>query len=58
LIRRDDDVQSTIARRLLRFEQETHQILAQYAQQGLLVTIDGHGSPDQVARRVERALSA
>jgi adenylate kinase len=47
--RRDDDNRSAIVRRLALYEQHTRPLLAWYAAQGLLVTVDGHGSPDAVA---------
>jgi hypothetical protein len=40
------------------YEQQTKPLLARYASQGLLVTVDGHGSPDEVAGRIARACSA
>ncbi len=55
LVRRDDDTRSVIARRLALYEQQTRPILAWYARHGLLATVDGHGSRDEVAGRVERA---
>ena len=58
VIQRDDDNRSSITRRLSLYEQQTKPILAWYANRGLLATVDGHGSPDEVAARVERTWSA
>ena len=58
LIRRDDDRAPTIARRLAVHEREARPLLGWYASQGVLVTVDGLGTPDDVARRIEHAYSA
>ena len=57
VIQRADDNRSAITRRLALYEQQTKPMLAWYASRGLLATVDGHGSPDEVAARVERAWS-
>lgn len=58
LMRRHDDTRAAIARRLALYEQQTKPLLAWYASHGLLATVDGHGSADEVAGRIERACSA
>jgi adenylate kinase len=58
LVRRADDTPSSIMRRLTLFEQQTKPLLGWYARRGVLATVDGHGSPDEVALRVERALAS
>lgn len=63
VVQRDDDTEAAIRRRLELYERETAPLIDWYARQGLLATIDGSGSPDQVTTRVvaeidKRKLSA
>jgi adenylate kinase len=53
---RADDVPEVIANRLKVYHQETQPILDHYQNEGKLVTIDGHGSTDQVYARIKQAL--
>ena len=55
---RPDDNPATIARRLDVYETETAPLVDHYAQRGLLRRVDGSGALDDVAARVEAALSA
>lgn len=53
-----DDNQETARRRLKVFAEETAPLRSHYAQQGLLRTADGTGTPDEVAARIEEILAA
>jgi adenylate kinase len=52
IVQRDDDTEAAIRRRLQLYERETAPLIDWYAEQGLLVKIDGTGSPDEVTARV------
>jgi adenylate kinase len=58
LIQREDDRESTIRRRLQVYEAETAPLLTYYRHRGLLTSIDGAASIDQVAARVDDVLDA
>jgi adenylate kinase len=49
---RNDDHPEAIERRLAVFDSETRPLLDWLAQRGLLTTVDGTGTPDQVAARI------
>jgi adenylate kinase len=53
-----DDSEETARRRLKVFAERTAPLRAYYAAAGLLRTIDGSGSPDEVADRIEAVLNA
>jgi adenylate kinase len=53
---REDDTEASIRRRLELYEQETAPLLSWFASRGLLVTIDGVGSEDEVFARVAAAI--
>ncbi|WP_018503185.1 adenylate kinase [Parafrankia discariae] len=53
-----DDTQETARRRLKVFAAETAPLRSHYAEQGILRTVDGTGTPDEVAARVEEILAA
>lgn len=53
---RNDDRPVVIAERLRAYWAQTRPLTDYYTQQGLLETIDGLGSPDDVFGRIERAL--
>lgn len=55
---RIDDDEETAKRRLKVFAERTAPLRAYYAAAGLLRTVDGSGSPDQVAARIESVLAA
>ena len=53
---RDDDTDEGIARRLALYEQETRPVLNWFAARGLLVTVDGLASEDEVTERLLAAV--
>jgi adenylate kinase len=56
LYQRSDDNETSVAKRLLEYESKTQALEAYYAGRGSLKVIDGTGSPDEVARRVDDAV--
>jgi adenylate kinase len=56
VVQREDDTEEAIQRRLDLYEKQTAPLIAWYAERGLLVTINGTGSPDAVTRRVVGAI--
>lgn len=52
LIQREDDQPEVINERFRVYTQETQPLLDFYAQQGVLHTVDAHGSPEEVTARV------
>ncbi len=52
VVQRDDDTEAAIRRRLELYERETAPLVQWYKSRGLLVVVDGSGSPDQVTGRV------
>jgi adenylate kinase len=54
--RRDDDTEEAIARRLALYDEQSGPLILWLAEQALLVTVDGLGSPDDVFDRVVRAV--
>ncbi|HEY5012874.1 MAG TPA: nucleoside monophosphate kinase [Acidimicrobiia bacterium] len=57
LVRRTDDTEPVIRRRLALYESQTRPLLSWFETDGKLATVDGHGSPDAVALRVELAIA-
>lgn len=55
--RRDDDTDGAIARRLALYDEQAGPLLVWLGRQGLLVTVDGIGSPDEVFTRVTAAVT-
>ncbi|MGF7237885.1 MAG: adenylate kinase [Frankia sp.] len=55
---RVDDTRETALNRLKVFSDETAPLRRYYAERGLLVSVDGTGSPDDVANRIGAALTA
>ncbi|GAA3528528.1 adenylate kinase [Nocardioides daeguensis] len=55
---RADDTEAVIRRRLEVYAAETAPLAAEYAGRGLLATVDGLGSVDEVAERIVSALAA
>lgn len=55
---RTDDTEEVIARRLDIYERETAPILSVYAERGIVDTVDGVGSLDEVTSRIVAALEA
>src|SRR3954447_5034329 len=56
LVRRADDEPDTIQRRLSVYHEQTEPLLAYYEARDRLVRVDGDGDPDDVARRLARAV--
>jgi adenylate kinase len=56
VIKREDDTEEAIRRRLDLYEAETAPLITWYIERDLLVTIAGTGSPDAVTRRVVGAI--
>lgn len=55
-VRRDDDQPEAIQRRLALYEAETGPLLPWFADRGLLIRVDGTGTPDEVFARIQSAL--
>lgn len=53
---RADDTSETIAQRLRVYRDQTAPVLRYYAERGLLATIDGQGTPDEVFARIREQL--
>lgn len=53
---RPDDQEESIKTRLAAYREQTAPLIAWYGQRGLLVTIDGSGSPDAVSARFFEAV--
>jgi len=53
---REDDTEEAIARRLDLYEEETAPLRGWFDERGLLVTVDGLGSEDEVFARIEEAI--
>lgn len=56
LVRRDDDTDEAIRRRLAIYDEQSGPLLIWLDSQGILVSIDGTGSPEAVFRRVLAAV--
>jgi adenylate kinase len=56
VLQREDDTEEAIQRRLDLYEAETAPLIAWYRERGILVHINGTGSPDAVTRRVVGAI--
>jgi adenylate kinase len=54
---REDDTDEAIERRLALYEQETRPVLDFFAEQGLLVTVDGMGTEEEVSSRLISAIN-
>lgn len=52
LVQRDDDTPEAILHRLEIYEKQTEPLIDFYKELGLLRTIDGHGTPDEVYERL------
>jgi adenylate kinase len=55
---RADDTPDAIQRRLDLYDEQTRPLLAFYGDQGLLVTVDGVGTEDEVESRLVKAIEA
>jgi adenylate kinase len=56
LYQRDDDRESTVARRLDVYQTQTAPLLDYYRKRGLLVRVAGEGPVEQVAKAIQRAV--
>lgn len=56
-IRRDDDNETTVRRRLEAYHAQTAPILPYYEEKGILVTVDGMAEIGDVARQIEGVLA-
>jgi adenylate kinase len=56
LFQRDDDKEQTIRHRLRVYRDQTEPLIAYYNTMGLLRRIDGHGTIEEIARRIHHAL--
>ena len=54
---RSDDTEDVIRKRLDVYQEQTHPLVAVYAQRGVLVSVDAVGSVDEVTDRISGALS-
>ena len=57
LIQREDDNEQTVRNRLLAYHEQTAPLAEWYAQVGLLISINGNASIDEVGMAIEEALS-
>ena len=55
VIQRTDDYPEAIRTRLMNYERDTEPLLSFYASRGLLVTVDGDQSPDEVTDEIMKA---
>jgi adenylate kinase len=53
---RSDDTEDVIRKRLDVYQEQTHPLVAVYAQRGVLVSVDAVGSVDEVSERIFQAL--
>jgi adenylate kinase len=56
VIQREDDTEEAISRRLDLYERQTAPLIEWYTKRGVLVKINGSGSPDVVTRRSVKAI--
>jgi adenylate kinase len=56
LVRRVDDEPEAIRRRLAIFREQTAPLISYYASRGLVVSVDGVGSVDEIEARIAKAL--
>jgi adenylate kinase len=53
---RSDDTEDVIRHRLALYQEQTHPLVAVYAERGLLVSVDAHGPMETVSQRIFDAL--
>jgi adenylate kinase len=53
---RSDDTQEAIERRLVVYEEETAPLIAHYEEKGILAEVDGVGTVEEIASRIDQAL--
>lgn len=57
LYQREDDMKSTVLRRLRLYEEHTKPLVAFYRDKGKIAEIDGQGSVEEIAQRVEEGIA-
>jgi adenylate kinase len=57
LYQRDDDTEGTVKERLRVYEENTAPVVQHYREEGVLVEVDGEGTPDEVFGRVRDAVA-
>jgi adenylate kinase len=57
LYQRDDDTEETVKERLRVYEENTAPVVQHYREEGVLVEVDGEGTPDEVFGRVRDAVA-
>ncbi len=57
LYQREDDMKSTVLRRLKVYQEHTEPLVAFYREKGKLAEIDGEGSFEEIAQRVEEGIA-
>lgn len=55
---RDDDTEEAVRQRLALYQEQTSPLISWYEERGLLVAVDGLGHPDEVTRRLIRAIDS
>jgi adenylate kinase len=58
LVHRDDDTEMAVRTRIEKYHRDTTPIIPYYAAKGLLKSVDGVGTPDEVLMRIAVALQA
>lgn len=58
VVQREDDTEEAIRRRLKLYEEQTEPLISWYLERDILVAVDGMGHPDDVTRRLVRAIDA
>jgi adenylate kinase len=58
LIQRDDDTEETVRERLRVYEENTAPVVERYREAGVLVEVDGEGTPDEVFAAVREAVES
>jgi adenylate kinase len=56
VIQREDDTEEAISRRLELYERQTAPLIAWYEERGQLAKVSGNGRPDDVTRRMVKAI--
>jgi adenylate kinase len=58
LIQRDDDTEETVRERLRVYEENTAPVVEHYRDEGVLVEVDGEGTPDEVFESIHEEVDA
>jgi adenylate kinase len=58
LIQRDDDTEDTVRERLRVYEENTAPVVEHYRAEGVLVEVDGEGTPDEVFEAIREEVEA